>query len=144
LYADLDNAVPDEHKKFLANLVWVHEEVLLTFFASCFYTHIKQSLFSQPLSIKLTILKAFWIMFYQEDVFINTDDGVNGCKLVAVHAGLEKGQDVKEQMKNLKARDTRSPKVQALGGRKNVWDIPEVSDNLLLIFFHITATYLIL
>jgi hypothetical protein len=83
-------------------------------------------------------------MFYQEDVFINTDDGVNGCKLVAVHAGLEKGQDVKEQMKNLKARDTRSPKVQALGGRKNVWDIPEVSDNLLLIFFHITATYLIL
>lgn len=25
--ADLVKAVPDEHKKFLANLVWVHEEV---------------------------------------------------------------------------------------------------------------------
>jgi hypothetical protein len=65
-------------------------------------------------------------MFYQDDVFINIDDGVKCYKLIAVHAGLEKGIDVKEQMKNLKARDTRSPMVQALSGRKNVWDIPEV------------------
>lgn len=84
--ADLVKAVPDEHKKFLANLVWVHEE---------------------------------------DDVFMNTDNGVKCCKLIAVHAGLEKGVDVNEQMKILKARDTRIPKIQALSGRKNVWDIPE-------------------
>ncbi|CAL5207377.1 unnamed protein product [Lathyrus oleraceus] len=83
---DLVKAVPDEHKKFLADLVWVHEE---------------------------------------DEVFMNTDDGVKCCKLIAVHAGLEKGVDVKEQMKYLKARDTRIPKLQPLSGRKNVWDIPE-------------------
>lgn len=27
MYADLVKAVPDEHKKFLADMVWVHEEV---------------------------------------------------------------------------------------------------------------------
>ncbi|KAJ1419514.1 Serine/threonine-specific protein phosphatase/bi [Sesbania bispinosa] len=84
--ADLVKAVPDEHKKFLADLVWVHEE---------------------------------------DNVFMNTDDGVKCCKLIAVHAGLEKGVDVNEQLKLLKARDTRVPKVQALSGRKNVWDIPQ-------------------
>lgn len=57
---------------------------------------------------------------------MNTDAGVKCCKLIAVHAGLEKGVDVKEQMKYLKARDTRIPKLQPLSGRKNVWDIPEV------------------
>ncbi|RZB72667.1 uncharacterized protein LOC114380745 isoform X2 [Glycine soja] len=85
--ADLVKAVPDDHKKFLADLVWVHEE---------------------------------------DDVFVNTDDGVKCCKLIAVHAGLEKGKDVKEQLKLLKARDTRVPKVEALSGRKSVWDIPEL------------------
>ncbi|KAJ7971513.1 Calcineurin-like metallo-phosphoesterase superfamily protein [Quillaja saponaria] len=84
--ADLVKGVPDEHKKFLANLVWVHEE---------------------------------------DDVCIETDDGIKHCKLIAVHGGLEKGKDVKEQLKFLKARDTRVPKVEALSGRKNVWDIPE-------------------
>ncbi|KAG4397083.1 hypothetical protein AAZX31_10G063600 [Glycine max] len=84
--ADLVKAVPDDHKKFLADLVWVHEE---------------------------------------DDVFVNTDDGVKCCKLIAVHAGLEKGKDLKEQLKLLKARDTRVPKVEALSGRKSVWDIPE-------------------
>ncbi|KOM34692.1 hypothetical protein LR48_Vigan02g084200 [Vigna angularis] len=29
LHADLVKAVPDEHKKFLADLVWVHEEELI-------------------------------------------------------------------------------------------------------------------
>ncbi|KAL9318912.1 hypothetical protein ACSQ67_015429 [Phaseolus vulgaris] len=85
LHADLVKAVPDEHKKFLADLVWVHEE---------------------------------------DDVFINTEDGGKCCKLIAVHAGLEKG-DVKEQLKLLKARNTRVPKVEALSGRRSVWDIPE-------------------
>ncbi|KAG5126298.1 hypothetical protein JHK82_027133 [Glycine max] len=92
LNADLVKAVPDDHKKFLADLVWVHEE---------------------------------------DDVFVNTDDGVKCCKLIAVHAGLEKGKDLKEQLKLLKARDTRVPKVEALSGRKSVWDIPEeiISEN---------------
>lgn len=27
LWTDLVKAVPDEHKKFLADMVWVHEEV---------------------------------------------------------------------------------------------------------------------
>ncbi|KAK7267938.1 hypothetical protein RIF29_20619 [Crotalaria pallida] len=88
--ADLVKAVPDSHKKFLADLVWVHEE---------------------------------------DDVFINIGDGIKRCKLIAVHAGLETG-DVEEQLKLLKTRDTRVPKVQQLSGRKNVWDIPkELSAN---------------
>ncbi|KAK9291003.1 hypothetical protein L1049_009186 [Liquidambar formosana] len=84
--ADLVKAVPDEHKKFLADLVWVHEE---------------------------------------DDVCIETEEGIKHCKLIAVHAGLEKGKDVEEQLKFLKARDTRVPKVGALSGRQNVWDIPK-------------------
>ncbi|XP_028784816.1 uncharacterized protein LOC114752485 isoform X2 [Neltuma alba] len=69
--ADLIKAVPDEHKKFLADLVWVHEE---------------------------------------DEVCVETDDGIKSCKLIAVHAGLEKGKDVNEQLKLLKSRDTRVPK----------------------------------
>ncbi|KAA8516687.1 hypothetical protein F0562_016807 [Nyssa sinensis] len=67
--ADLMKAVPDEHKKFLADLVWVHEE-------------------------------------------------------------NDKARGVEEQLKYLKARDTGVPKVEALSGRKNVWDIPkELTEN---------------
>ncbi|KAK6942637.1 Calcineurin-like phosphoesterase domain, ApaH type [Dillenia turbinata] len=84
--ADLINAVPDEHKKFLADLVWVHEE---------------------------------------DDVCLETDEGILHCKLIAVHAGLEKGKDVQEQLKFLRAKDTRINKVECLSGRKNVWDIPQ-------------------
>ncbi|PON42826.1 Serine/threonine-specific protein phosphatase/bis(5-nucleosyl)-tetraphosphatase, partial [Parasponia andersonii] len=84
--ADLVKAVPDEHKKFLADLVWVHEE---------------------------------------DDVCIETGDGIKHCKLIAVHAGLERDKDVKEQLKFLKARDTRVPKVESLSGRKSVRDIPK-------------------
>lgn len=84
--ADLIKAVPDEHKKFLADLVWVHEE---------------------------------------DNVCIETEEGIKSCKLIAVHAGLEKKKGVEEQLKYLKARDTRIPKVEALSGRKNVWEIPE-------------------
>ncbi|KAK6944001.1 Calcineurin-like phosphoesterase domain, ApaH type, partial [Dillenia turbinata] len=51
LGADLIKAVPDEHKKWLADLVWVHEE---------------------------------------DDVCLETDEGLSHCKLIAVHAGLEK------------------------------------------------------
>ncbi|KAL6988365.1 Tyrosine-protein phosphatase rlph2 [Sarracenia purpurea var. burkii] len=84
--ADLIKAVPDEHKKFLAELVWVHEE---------------------------------------DDVCVETEEGIKHFKLIAVHAGLEKAKGVEEQLKLLKARDTRVPKVEALSGRKNVWDIPK-------------------
>ncbi|KAH7553401.1 hypothetical protein ACOSP7_029894 [Xanthoceras sorbifolium] len=84
--ADLVKAVPDDHKKFLANMVWIHEE---------------------------------------DDVSIETEDGIKRCKLIAVHAGLEKGKNVEEQLKRLKVKDTRVPKVEALSGRKNVWDIPQ-------------------
>lgn len=84
--ADLVKAVPDEHKKFLGDLVWVHEE---------------------------------------DDVCVETEDGIKCCKLIAVHAGLEKEKNVEEQLRYLKARDTSIPKVQALSGRKTVWDIPK-------------------
>lgn len=67
---------------------------------------------------------------------MNTDDGVKCCKLIAVHAGLEKGVDVKEQLNFLKARDTRIPKVQALSGRKNVWDIPEVIACCIFVYYY--------
>ncbi|XP_059462838.1 uncharacterized protein LOC132191765 isoform X2 [Corylus avellana] len=86
LVLDLVKAVPDEHKKFLADLVWVHEE---------------------------------------NDVCVETDDGLIHCKLIAVHAGLERNKNVEEQLNFLRARDTRVPKVEALSGRKNVWDIPK-------------------
>ncbi|KAK1426969.1 hypothetical protein QVD17_15651 [Tagetes erecta] len=84
--AELMKAVPDEHKKFLQDLVWIHEE---------------------------------------DDVGIETEKGVEFCKLIAVHGGLERGKDVAEQIKYLKAKDTRIPKVEPLSGRKSVWDIPQ-------------------
>lgn len=57
---------------------------------------------------------------------METKDGIKHCKLIGVHAGLEKGKDVQEQLKLLKAKDTKVPKIECLSGRKNVWDIPEV------------------
>ncbi|XP_009757561.1 tyrosine-protein phosphatase RLPH2 [Nicotiana tabacum] len=84
--AELMKAVPDEHKKFLADLVWIHEE---------------------------------------DDVCIKTEEGIKSCKLIAVHAGLEKNKAVEEQIKTLKAKDTRISKVEPLSGRKNVWEIPQ-------------------
>ncbi|TXG58321.1 hypothetical protein EZV62_016150 [Acer yangbiense] len=83
---DLVKAVPDDHKKFLANMVFIHEE---------------------------------------DDVSIETEDGIKYCKLIDVHAGLEKGKNVEEQLKRLKAKDTGVSKVEALSGRKNVQDIPQ-------------------
>lgn len=84
--ADLVKAVPDEHKKFLADMVWVHEE---------------------------------------DDVCIQTEEGIKHCKLIAVHAGLERDEAVDEQLKTLKAKDTRVPKVGPLSGRASVWEIPK-------------------
>ncbi|KAE9465565.1 hypothetical protein C3L33_02541, partial [Rhododendron williamsianum] len=75
-----ESAVPDEHKKFLADLVWVHEEVRL--------------------------FNLFVDLMIRKDIKIERES----CE---------------EQLKFLKARDTRVPKVEALSGRKSVWDIPE-------------------
>ncbi|OWM82512.1 tyrosine-protein phosphatase RLPH2-like [Punica granatum] len=88
--ADLVRAVPEEHKKFLADLVWVHEE---------------------------------------DNVCIKTPDGIKSCRLIAVHAGLLKEKKVEEQLRSLKAKDTQIPKVEALSGRKTVWDMPEELTN---------------
>ncbi|XP_037495879.1 tyrosine-protein phosphatase RLPH2 [Jatropha curcas] len=91
--ADLMKAVPNEHKKFLADM-------------------------------------KFWLIWFlsvheEEDVCIENEEGMKHCKLIAVHAGLEKGKNVEEQLKSLKAKDTRVPKIEPLSGRKNVWDIPK-------------------
>ncbi|KAK1262946.1 hypothetical protein QJS04_geneDACA008424 [Acorus gramineus] len=83
---DLVKAMPETHKKFLSDLVWVHEE---------------------------------------EDVWIDSAAGMQCCKLIAVHAGLDKSKGVEEQLRILRARDTSLPKVGALSGRMNVWDIPK-------------------
>ncbi|XP_038906159.1 tyrosine-protein phosphatase At3g09960-like isoform X2 [Benincasa hispida] len=39
--------------------------------------------------------------------------------------GLEEGKDVEEQLKFLKAKETKFPKIMGLSGRKNVWNIPK-------------------
>lgn len=74
--------------------------------------------------LKITV----WVIcnYFQENVCIESEEGIKHCKLIAVHAGLEKAKNVEEQLKFLKAKDTRVPKVEALSGRKSVWDIPKV------------------
>ncbi|XP_062185954.1 tyrosine-protein phosphatase RLPH2-like [Phragmites australis] len=83
---DLAKAAPEEHKSFLRDLVWIHEE---------------------------------------ENVPVDTDEGQIVCKLIAVHAGLERSMDLNEQLRVLRTKDTRVPKVQMLSGRQDVWDIPK-------------------
>ncbi|CAL1398343.1 unnamed protein product [Linum trigynum] len=61
----------------------------------------------------------------EEDVCIENEGQLKHCRLIAVHAGLEKGKDVQEQLKLLKAKDTLVPKIEPLSGRKNVWNIPQ-------------------
>lgn len=73
------------------------------------------------------------VRFFQDDVCIEIEGETKHCRLIAVHAGLEKDKDVKQQLEFLKARDTRVPKIEALSGRKNVWNIPEVMALYLLI-----------
>ncbi|KAF3795424.1 hypothetical protein EJ110_NYTH04955 [Nymphaea thermarum] len=85
-HPDLMKAVPKEHKEFLADLVWVHEE---------------------------------------DNVCIQTSEGLSYHKLIAVHAGLVTKRDVESQLKMLRSRDTSQPKAANLSGRKDVWDIPK-------------------
>lgn len=66
------------------------------------------------------------LILLQDDVCIETEEGLKHCKLIAVHAGLEKGSSVEEQLKLLRAKDTSISKIQHLSGRKTVWDIPQV------------------
>jgi len=68
------------------------------------------------------------VWFHEEEgVYIDGPEGTTRlcCKLMAVHAGLAKSKKVDEQIRVLKAKDTSLPKVEALSGRKNVWDIPK-------------------
>ena len=62
---------------------------------------------------------------------LETKDGIKTYRLIAVHAGLEEGKDIEEQLKFLKAKETKFPKIMGLSGRKNVWNIPKV--NILII-----------
>jgi len=57
---------------------------------------------------------------------IDTDEGQIICNLIAVHAGLERTIDLNEQLRVLRTRDTRVPKVQMLSGRQDVWNTPKV------------------
>lgn len=79
------------------------------------------------------------IVVVQENVWIDTEEGRMCCKLIAVHAGLEKSKGVDEQLKFLRARDTSIPKVEDLSGRANVWEIPQVKQtfNLVVLIFKI-------
>ncbi|KAG7624654.1 putative calcineurin-like phosphoesterase domain, ApaH type [Arabidopsis thaliana] len=88
--SDLIKAVPESHKKFLTNMVWVHKE---------------------------------------DDVCIETEEGLTHCKLIAVHAGLETKNNVEEQLKLLRDKDTSIPRIQPLTGRKTVWGIPQELDD---------------
>lgn len=58
---------------------------------------------------------------------IDTDEGQIICNLIAVHAGLERSIDLNEQLRVLRTRDTRVPKVAMLSGRHDVWNTPKVS-----------------
>ncbi|KAL0744038.1 hypothetical protein Bca4012_085551 [Brassica carinata] len=84
--SDLMEVVPESHKKFLTDMVWVHEE---------------------------------------EDVYIETEEGLKQCKLIAVHAGLDKQKSVNEQLELLRAKDTSFSRIQPLSGRKDVTSMPQ-------------------
>jgi hypothetical protein len=130
--AGLIKAVPEKHKKFLQDLVWVHEEVFgkITWFEcgnmlsnegpfhdEIFYAYNSQLLLGKMMN--------FSLVFQQE---VDTSDPeMSRTKLIAVHAGLEITKSVEEQLKVLYNRDVTFPRVEALSGRKNVWEIPIVS-----------------
>ncbi|KAJ4970960.1 hypothetical protein NE237_004059 [Protea cynaroides] len=130
--AELIKAVPDEHKKFLADLVWIHEEVrskILPLFSSsvigAFDNRTASNLVRFPGRKGGTNTCMLSIGILQDDVCIDTPEGRKHCKLIAVHAGLEKKKGFEQQLKSLKSKDTQVAKVEALSGRKNVWEIPE-------------------
>ncbi|KAB5569164.1 hypothetical protein DKX38_002957 [Salix brachista] len=109
--SDLIKAVPDDHKKFLAEMVWIHEEGKLMKLGG--FQNVQCSVKEHNPKAKA------------DDVCIEDEEGIRHCKLIAVHAGLEKGKNVGEQLRFLKAKETHLPKIEGLSGRKNVWDIPQ-------------------
>nr|GEU47182.1 calcineurin-like phosphoesterase [Tanacetum cinerariifolium] len=70
------------------------------------------------------ILLSFSACTIQEDACINTNEGTKCCKLNGVHAGLEKGKDVKEQIIPLRAKDTKIPRLNEISGN-SVLAMPE-------------------
>lgn len=70
------------------------------------------------------------LILLQDDVCIETEEGLTHCKLIAVHAGLETKNNVEEQLKLLRDKDTSIPRIQPLTGRKTVWGIPQVKKTL--------------
>ncbi|KAG6526722.1 hypothetical protein ZIOFF_016723 [Zingiber officinale] len=62
----------------------------------------------------------------QDDVPIDSPEPRISCKLIAVHAELQKTKPVEEPQKLLRARGTRISKVDQDSGRHDVWGIPEV------------------
>ncbi|CAL9220219.1 unnamed protein product [Arabidopsis halleri] len=68
-----------------------------------------------------------FLMDLLEDVCIETEKLLKHCKLITVYAGIEKGNNVEEQLNILRAKDTSIPKIQPLTGRKTVWDIPQLA-----------------
>ena len=114
-------AVPEEHKRFLRDLVWIHEEVGIIFIVRIVSLHAKGFASS-----------VFRLHAWQENVPIDTDEGQIICNLIAVHAGLEKSIDLNEQLRVLRTRDTRVPKVPMLSGRQDVWNTPKVSYYVIL------------
>lgn len=115
-HSDLVKAVPEEHKKFLRELVWIHEEVCYPFMVQSIMRGAKGVCF-------LDICMVVW----QENVPIDTNEGQIICKLIAVHAGLERSIDLNEQFRILRTKDTKISKVAMLSGRQDVWNIPKVS-----------------
>lgn len=67
------------------------------------------------------------MVVWQENVPIDTNEGQIICKLIAVHAGLERSIDLNEQFRILRTKDTKISKVAMLSGRQDVWNIPKVS-----------------
>lgn len=67
------------------------------------------------------------LILLQDNVCVETAEGLKNCRLIAVHGGLQQGKPVDEQLKLLRARDTAISKVECLSGRKTIWDMPEVS-----------------
>ncbi|EEC77238.1 hypothetical protein OsI_15791 [Oryza sativa Indica Group] len=61
----------------------------------------------------------------KENVPIDTNEGQIICKLIAVHAGLERSIDLNEQFRILRTKDTKISKVAMLSGRQDVWNIPK-------------------
>ncbi|KDP42707.1 hypothetical protein JCGZ_23647 [Jatropha curcas] len=68
---------------------------------------------------------------YLEDVCIQKEEGIKHCKLIAVHAGLEKWKNVEEQLKSLKAKDTRVPRIIPLSGKEKCLGYPKGDAHLL-------------